>query len=150
MQFSGVLQTGSDGRGCAVALPDDPRTELGRARAPVVVTVVGFPPFRTTVAIYGGVGWIGFRKDQLASMGLAAGDPVAVTVVPDPTPRSVSPPAELAAALAAEPELAAAFRRLSFSHQREYARWVGEAKRSETRLRRAAQTLDQLRARTAP
>jgi uncharacterized protein YdeI (YjbR/CyaY-like superfamily) len=64
----------------------------------------------------------------------------------DDAPREVDVPAELAAALAAaEPELRAAFDALAFTHRREYAEWVGEAKRDQTRLTRAAKAVDMLR-----
>jgi hypothetical protein len=48
-------------------------------------------------------------------------------------------------ALAADPTAAAAFEKLSFSHRREYAQWIGEAKRAETRARRLDQTMERLR-----
>ncbi|MBV8961318.1 MAG: YdeI/OmpD-associated family protein, partial [Actinobacteria bacterium] len=35
--------------------------------------------------------------------------------------------------------------RLAFTHRKEYARWVGEAKREETRDRRVARALQMLR-----
>jgi uncharacterized protein YdeI (YjbR/CyaY-like superfamily) len=38
------------------------------------------------------------------------------------------------------------FEALAFSHRREYARWIGEAKRPETRDRRAARAVEMLRA----
>ncbi|HEV3496674.1 MAG TPA: YdeI/OmpD-associated family protein, partial [Actinomycetes bacterium] len=53
----------------------------------------------------------------------------------DDQPRTVDPPPDLAAALAADPEARAAFDGLSFTHQREYAEWVAEAKRESTRRR---------------
>jgi uncharacterized protein YdeI (YjbR/CyaY-like superfamily) len=39
----------------------------------------------------------------------------------------------------------AAFERLAFTHRKEYARWVAEAKREETRDRRVARALEMLR-----
>jgi uncharacterized protein YdeI (YjbR/CyaY-like superfamily) len=39
-----------------------------------------------------------------------------------------------------------AFESLSYSHRKEYADWIVEAKREETRRRRAAETLERLRA----
>jgi uncharacterized protein YdeI (YjbR/CyaY-like superfamily) len=47
-------------------------------------------------------------------------------------------PNELAAALAANPEAQRIFLGMSPSHQRQYASHVAEAKRPETRQRRAA------------
>ena len=54
-------------------------------------------------------------------------------------------PAELATALAADAAAQRAFTALSPGHRREWAGWVAEAKRPETRLRRAASTVEQLR-----
>ena len=55
-------------------------------------------------------------------------------------------PEELAAALAADAVASSAFRALAPSHRREYSSWVGEAKRPETRVRRAAEAVVRLRA----
>src|SRR5215472_9131893 len=71
-----VVIESRDGGGSAAALPFGPKEAFGRARAPVKVTVGRHAPFRTTIASYEGKGWIGFRKAQLAEMGLRAGDQV--------------------------------------------------------------------------
>ena len=62
-----------------------------------------------------------------------AGDRVTVEVELDTEPREVEVPPELAEALEPEPELRAFFDGLSYTHRREYAEWVAEAKREETR-----------------
>jgi uncharacterized protein YdeI (YjbR/CyaY-like superfamily) len=36
---------------------------------------------------------------------------------------------------------------MAFTHRKEYARWIGEAKREQTRERRVAQALEMLRER---
>ena len=50
-------------------------------------------------------------------------------------------PDELAAALAQAPAAKAYFGTLAPSHRRDYNEWIGEAKRPETRARRAAQAV---------
>ena len=52
----------------------------------------------------------------------------------------------LADALAADPPPGAAFDKLAFTHRKEFARWIEEAKRDETRDRRVAKTLEMLHA----
>ncbi len=47
--------------------------------------------------------------------------------------------------LAADPRRQEAFDGLPFTHQREYAEWVAEAKREATRRRRLEQTVQMLR-----
>jgi uncharacterized protein YdeI (YjbR/CyaY-like superfamily) len=70
---------------------------------------------------------------------------VVIELEADDRPRTVDPPPDLAAALAADPGARAAFDGLSFTHQREYAQWVAEAKREATRRRRVAQAVEMLR-----
>lgn len=57
---------------------------------------------------------------------------------------SVTIPADLAAALNGCPPALAAFAALAASHKQEYLRWIDEAKRTETRQRRIASTLERL------
>ncbi len=78
--------------------------------------------------------------------GVQGGDEVEVTIELDAAPRGVEVPAALAAALAADPQARACFEGMAFSHRKEYARWVAEAKREETRQRRVQQALEMIRA----
>jgi uncharacterized protein YdeI (YjbR/CyaY-like superfamily) len=55
-------------------------------------------------------------------------------------------PVALAAALDADPEAKRLFDGLAFTHRKEYARWISEAKREETRERRVAQAVEMIRA----
>jgi hypothetical protein len=144
MEFSGVIEA-RELRGAAVPLPVDPVTVFGRARAPVTVSVNGNPPYRTTVAIYAGVGWIGVRKEQRAQYRVDVGDTVTLQVERDDAPREVVPPPELARALEGDDKAMAMYNSLSYTHRREYARWVEEAKRQETRDRRADRAVEMLR-----
>ena len=64
----------------------------------------------------------------------------------DEAPREVEVPPALAAALDTDPAAKAAFDALAFTHRKEYARWIDEAKRDDTRERRVAQALEMIRA----
>jgi uncharacterized protein YdeI (YjbR/CyaY-like superfamily) len=77
--------------------------------------------------------------------GVEAGDTVPVVLALDTEERTVEVPEDLATALAGDAEAKAAFDRLAYTHRKEFARWVGEAKKVETRERRAAQALEMLR-----
>jgi uncharacterized protein YdeI (YjbR/CyaY-like superfamily) len=94
----------------------------------------------------GGEFLLGLSKEVRQGAGVEAGDEVDVTVELDTAPREVEVPEALAAALAADPQARAAFDRLAFSHRKEYARWVAEAKQQETRQRRVQQALEMIRA----
>lgn len=125
-------------------VPLDARALWGEARPPVAGTVNGFP-FRGRLAVYGGVTVLGLTKAFRAEAGIAPGDEIEVVMDRDDAPREIEVPAELEAALAGDDEARATFEALSFTHRREYAEWVAEAKRAETRERRAAKTLEKLR-----
>jgi uncharacterized protein YdeI (YjbR/CyaY-like superfamily) len=74
-----------------------------------------------------------------------AGDSVEVALALDREERTVDLPPVLADRLAANPEAAAAFEKLAYTHRKEYARWIAEAKREETRARRVDQALEMIR-----
>lgn len=139
-EFDAVL-IGDDGPGCGFALPFDPKETYGKARAPVRVSVNGAPAFRTTVAVYGGSGWIGLRKAQRAELSVDVGDTVRVVIEPDDAPRVVDVPRELSAALAGDPAALRAYEAMSFSHRKEYADWVAEGRKQQTRDDRAAKAI---------
>jgi uncharacterized protein YdeI (YjbR/CyaY-like superfamily) len=67
-----------------------------------------------------------------------------VTVVSDLEERVVEIPPELEELLHESPEARKAFEALSYSHRREHATHVAEAKNPETRQRRAAKTIETL------
>ena len=141
-RFETVL--GAEGSGVFIEVPLDVPAVFGRARAPVRGTINGHP-FRSTVAVYGGRYYLPVNRGLREAAGVAAGDAVVIELEPDDQPRTVDPPADLADALAADPEARAAFAGLSFTHQREYAEWVAQAKRAETRRHRVEQAVAMLR-----
>ncbi|MBI3182148.1 MAG: DUF1905 domain-containing protein [Myxococcales bacterium] len=126
-----------------IELPFDVRETFGRARPPVRVTVNGYA-FRSTVAVYSGRYYIPVRKDRREAAGIKVGDTVELAIELDTAPRKVRAPAELASALAKNPKAKAAWEKLSFSHQREHAEAIREAKRPETRARRVRQAVAML------
>jgi bacteriocin resistance YdeI/OmpD-like protein/uncharacterized protein DUF1905 len=135
------------GPAAAVILDDDQVAVVGEGakRFPVVATVAGYT-WRTSVARMGGENLIGLSKEVRGHAGVEAGDDVDVSVELDRAPREVEVPPPLAAALEADPEAKEAFDRMAFTHRKEYARWIAEAKRDETRQRRVEQALTMIRA----
>lgn len=135
------------GPAAAVILDDAQVAAVGEGakRFPVVATVNGYT-WRTTVVRMGGEFLLGLSKEVRQGAGAEAGDEVDVTVELDTAPREVEVPEALAAALAADPEAKASFDRMAFTHRKEYARWIAEAKRDETRQRRVAQAVEMIKA----
>jgi hypothetical protein len=131
--------------GTMFRVPFDLKQAFGRARPPVRVTIRGHT-WRTTPGIYDGVGHVVVNRAVKKATRVDAPDEVEVSMQLDSEPRTVRVPADLQAALAGDPEAKAAFARLSVSHRREYAEWVKEAKRPDTRQRRIAATIERVRA----
>jgi hypothetical protein len=141
-RFETVLE--AEGPGVFFQVPLDVPAVFGKARPPVRGTINGHP-FRSTVAVYGGRSYLPVNRALRQAAGVAAGDAVVIELEADDQPRTVEPPPALASALAADPEAKTAFDGLSFTHQREYAEWVAEAKREATRRRRVEQATQMLR-----
>jgi uncharacterized protein YdeI (YjbR/CyaY-like superfamily) len=74
---------------------------------------------------------------------VAAGDEITVDIEADTAPGEVALPEDLAAAM--DDDARAAYDRLSFTHRKEWVRWVEEAKRPETRATRIEKTVAGLR-----
>jgi Bacteriocin-protection, YdeI or OmpD-Associated/Domain of unknown function (DUF1905) len=126
-----------------VEIPFDPREVFGEARPPVRGTVNGFA-FRGRVAKYGGQYLLGFRREIREGAGITEGDVVELALELDTEPREVEVPPDLEAAF--DNETRAAFERMSYSHRKDYADWIEEAKRPETRARRVAKAVEMIRA----
>lgn len=137
-RFETVLE--AEDSGVFFEVPLDVPAVFGKVRG----TING-QPFRSTVAVYGGRSYLPVKRALREAAGVEPGDTVVIELEADDQPRTVDPPPDLAAALAADPEAKAAFDGLSFTHQREYAEWVTEAKREATRGRRVSQTLQMLK-----
>ena len=137
-------------RGSAVVVPDSVVEALGGGvRARVKGTLNGVE-FRSNLMRYGGVGWLGVHKATREAAGIAPGDPVTVEFELDDAPREVEVPEALQRALDADPEAKAKFDALAFTHRKEYAQWVAEAKKDETRDRHVAETIDRVKAGQKP
>ena len=142
--FHTTLMSGG-GNTTGIEIPEEVVLGLGRGkRVPVIVTVNGYT-FRNTTAFMGGKYLVGVSAAHRAASGLKGGDEIEVTLEVDDAPRVVEVPPELAAGLAADPVAAAAWQKLSYSHQRQHAEPIADAKSAETKARRVEKTLEILR-----
>jgi hypothetical protein len=142
-RFAAILG-GEKGERPHVELPFDVRATFGAARPKVKVTVNGIE-LRTTVAVYAGKSFVGFRKDIRDAAGIAIGDRIDVVVEADEVPREVAVPKDLARALAKDKAAKASFEAMAFTHRKEFAAWIEGAKKSETRDRRVAKAIEMIR-----
>lgn len=115
----------------------------GAKRFPVTATVNGYT-WRTSVARMRGEFLVGLNRAVREAAGVEAGAKVKVRLELDQAPREVDVPEALAAALAADDEARDAFDKLAYTHRKEFARWIAEAKRDETRERRVSNAIAML------
>ena len=143
MEFrSTVILGGKTATG--IPVPEDVVAALNAGkRAPVVVTV-GSHSYRTTVAPYGGEYFVPLAAENREAAGVAAGEEVTVGIELDTAPREVTLPNDLETAL--DDDARTAYDRLSFTHRKEWVRWIEEAKKPETRAARVAKTVEGLKA----
>ncbi len=120
------------------------KTFGSRGMVRVAGTINGLA-YRSTISPRGGGTHVMLvNKAMQQAAGVAPGDAVRVVMDADNAPRVVTVPPELKAALAKTPAAQAAFDKYSYSHQEAYVEYVAEAKRPETRARRAAETVKML------
>jgi hypothetical protein len=135
------------GPAAAVVLSDEQAAALGEGRKafPVRVTINDYT-WAGRVARMGGENLVGLSKEHRRGAGVEAGDAVTVTLALDDAPREVEVPPALQEALDGDPEARRRFDGLAFSHRKEFARWVAEAKKDDTRARRVVQAVEMLHA----
>jgi hypothetical protein len=133
-----------DGNNTGIEVPADVIVALDAGkRPPVVVNVNGYE-YRSTVAPMGGKYLLPFSAERRRESGIKGGDAIDVELTMDTSPRSVEVPADLRAAFDASPTAAAAWEKLAYTHKKEHARSVLDAKKAETRSRRIAAVIAKL------
>jgi hypothetical protein len=135
------------GPAAAFVLTEDQVAAVGEGakRFPAAATINGHR-HRTTVTRMRGEYLFGFSKAAREAAGLTAGDTVTFTLELDDAPREVQTPPALGHALDNDPAAKQTYEALAFTHRKEFARWISEAKKTETRDRRVAQAIEMLHA----
>src|SRR5215211_2705924 len=117
--LAGVTATG-------LQVPDDVVERLGAGKRPPVKVTVGGYTYRTTVAPMGGSFWVPLAAEHREAAGVSADEEVDVSIELDTEPRQVVLPEDLASAM--DDAARTTFDGLAYSHQKEWVRWVEEAK----------------------
>lgn len=134
-----ILQSGKTTTG--IEVPEEVVEALGSGKRPAVTVTVNGYTYRSTVAVMGGRYMVGLSAEHRTGSGVGGGDEVDVDLELDTAPREVSVPADLAAALDAEPEARRTFDGLSYSNRSWHVLQVEGAKTDETRRRRIAKSV---------
>lgn len=128
-----------------IEVPEEVLTALGSGRRPAVKVTINGYTYRSTVGTHDGRPMISLSADNRAKAGVEGGDEVDVDIELDTAPRVVEVPAELAAALDAEPAARATFDKLSNSNKSWHVLQLTGAKTEETKQRRIAKSVATLK-----
>lgn len=144
MRFKATLTREPDSSATFITVPFNVYEVFGsRARVPVIGTINGYP-YKSSITPFGGVHYLGVNRQLREGAGLKAGDVVEIEMSLDTGPRFISPPGDLAAALESNPQARKNWKKLSYSHQKQYVDAIEEAKKPETRVSRIKWTVDEL------
>jgi hypothetical protein len=138
-----ILQSGNTAAG--IEVPAKVVAALGSSKRPPVRATINGYTYRTSVAPMGGKSMLGVPPEFREGAGVAAGDVVDIELELDTELREVSIPSDFAAALAHDAKAKRFFDGLSYSNKRRLVIPIEDAKAAETRERRIAKTVEQLR-----
>jgi hypothetical protein len=145
MRFRTTVELGGK-TATGLQIPDDVLAAMGSGKRPSVRITIGGHTYRTSVASRGGRFLVPLSAENRAAAGVAAGEQVDVEIQADTAPREVTVPADLADALAHDSTAQHFFDALSYTHRKEWVRWIEEAKKPETRTARVEKTVEGLKA----
>jgi bacteriocin resistance YdeI/OmpD-like protein/uncharacterized protein DUF1905 len=144
MRFTAQVELGGK-TATGIQVPDEVVAALGSGKRPAVRVTVGGHTYRTTVALMGGRYLVPLSAENREAAGVAAGESVDVDIELDTEGRDIALPDDLEAALRSDERAREFFAGLSYTHRKEWARWIEDAKRPETRSARLENTLAALR-----
>jgi hypothetical protein len=136
---------GLGGGGAYVRIPFDVEEAFGNKRVKVSASFDGEPYRGLLVRMGTDYHMLLVLKGIRAKIGKDVGERVRVILEEDTQPRVVVVPSDLKAELRTNQAALAFFDRLSYTHQKEYVRWIEEAKRSQTRKERILKTIQMLK-----
>ena len=143
-KFEAKIEAG-DGGGAYVLFPYDTEKEfLTRGKVPVKATFNGVPYTGSLIKYDNPLHMLGMLKAIREQTGKGPGDSIEVVVWKDETVRTVAVPAQFEKLIKKE-GLLPVFKKLSYTHRKEYCRWITEAKKQETRLKRLDRAIEMLK-----
>jgi hypothetical protein len=143
-KFKAKIEAGAGG-GAYVLFPYDTGKEFAtNGKVPVKATFDGVP-YAGSLMKYGKpLHLLGMPKAIREQIGKRPGDTLEVVVWKDEEVRTVEVPAPFEKLMKKE-GLLPVFEKLSYTHRKEYCRWISEAKKEETRLKRLEKAIEMLK-----
>ncbi|MDE2844971.1 MAG: YdeI/OmpD-associated family protein [Chloroflexota bacterium] len=128
-----------------VRIPFSVADEFGvKGQVPVKGAINGVPYENSLLPQGEGVHILVVKKEIRDRAGVDAGDVAEVTLERESGDRTVTVPPELAEALQSQPGAQQIFYDLSYSHKKAYCNHVGQARKADTRIRRASRCVELL------
>jgi Bacteriocin-protection, YdeI or OmpD-Associated/Domain of unknown function (DUF1905) len=144
MRFQSIVQLGGK-TATGIPVPQEVVSSLGPSKRPPVRVTINGHTYRSTVASRGGKFVLPISAENRKGAGVAAGDEVDVDIELDTEPREVAVPTDFAEALERDEEARRSFDTLSYSQRQRHVLAIEGAKTSETRQRRIAKAVGELR-----
>ena len=143
-KFKAKIEAG-DGGGAYVLFPYDVEKEFGtKGKVSVKATFDGVPYTGSLIKYGHPQHMLPILKAIREQTGKGPGDMVDVELWKDDGPRALEVPAQFKDAMKKEGVIPL-FDRLSYTHRKEYCRWITEAKKEATRLRRLEKAIQMLK-----
>ena len=143
-KFKAKIEAG-DGGGAYVLFPYDTEKEFAtKGKVPVKATFNGVPDEGSLIKYDNPLHMLGMLKAIRAQTGKGPGDTIEVVVWKDEEVRTVEVPAQFENLMKKE-GLLPVFKKLSYTHRKEYCRWITEAKKEETRWKRLEKAIAMLK-----
>jgi Bacteriocin-protection, YdeI or OmpD-Associated/Domain of unknown function (DUF1905) len=143
-KFKARIEAG-DGGGAYVFFPYDTGKEFAtHGKVPVKATFNGIPCTGSLIKYGKPLHVLGMPKAIREDIGKGPGDTIEVLVWKDEEVRTVHVPPQFEKLIKKE-GLLPVFKNLSYTHRKEYCRWITDAKREETRLKRLGKAIEMLK-----
>jgi hypothetical protein len=142
MKFTTIIH--QIGNNTGIDVPPEMRDALGGGRNPLVKVTLAGHSWQSKIATMGDKLLIGVSAEIRKITGVKGGETHEVELFLDATPRVVEAPADLQAALDADPAARAAWDKLAPSHKKAHVTAIEGAKAAETRLRRVHKAIEML------
>ena len=146
IEFEAPIQQAPEYKnGAYIKIPFDVEQTYGKKRVKIIATFDGVKYQGSLVRMGSPDHILIIRKDIREQIGKSFGDMVKVSLKEDTSVRKVKVPKDFQELLKAQPAIHTYFKKLSYTHQKEYVEWIEEAKRAETRQRRMHKALQMMR-----
>jgi hypothetical protein len=136
-----------DGGGAYVLFPYDTEKEFAtKGKVPVKATFNGVPYTGSLIKYGNPLHMMGVLKSIREQIGKGPGDTIEVVVWRDEEVRTVEVPAQFEKLIKKEGPLPV-FEKVSYARRKQYCRWITDAKKKETRLKRLGKAIEMLKKR---